>query len=267
MKKYVSFFRIRFLNALQYRAAALAGMVTQFFWGAMILLMFAAFYRSSPESFPMNFGALASYIWLQQAFLSMLNTWTFEADIFEAVSTGNIAYELCRPMGLYGQWFLKATANRIARAVLRCVPVLILAFLLPAPYRLTFPVNMGAAILFVFSLFLALGVVVGFTMVVYICTFYTVSPYGLKMVAVSLSDVLSGSLLPLPFFPDKLRQIVEFLPFASMQNVPLRVYSGDLAGQAALFSVGLQVFWFAALLAIGIWLMNRVMRRVVVQGG
>lgn len=104
-------------------------------------------------------------------------------------------------------------------------------------------------------------------MVVYICTFYTVSPYGLKMVAVSLSDVLSGSLLPLPFFPDKLRQIVEFLPFASMQNVALRVYSGDLAGQAALFSVGLQVFWFAALLAIGIWLMNRVMRRVVVQGG
>ena len=87
------------------------------------------------------------------------------------------------------------------------------------------------------------------------------------MAAVSLSDILSGSLLPLPFFPEKLRQIVELLPFASMQNVPLRVYSGDLSGQEALFFVGLQVFWFAALLAIGIWLMNRVLGRVVVQGG
>ena len=58
MKKYLSFFRIRFLNALQYRAAALAGMVTQFFWGGMLLLLFAAFYRSDPDSFPMGFSEL-----------------------------------------------------------------------------------------------------------------------------------------------------------------------------------------------------------------
>ena len=64
MKKYVSFFRIRFVNALQYRAAALAGMVTQFFWGGMLLLMFAAFYHSAPENFPMGFQELSSYIWL-----------------------------------------------------------------------------------------------------------------------------------------------------------------------------------------------------------
>ena len=32
MKKYLSFFRLRFSMGLQYRTAALAGMVTQFFW-------------------------------------------------------------------------------------------------------------------------------------------------------------------------------------------------------------------------------------------
>lgn len=267
MKKYLSFFRIRFLNALQYRAAALAGMVTQFFWGGMLLLLFAAFYRSDPDSFPMGFSELASYIWLQQAFLSMLNSWAFENDIFEAISTGNIAYELCRPMGLYGQWFLKASANRMARAALRCVPVLIFAFLLPAPYGLTLPPDIGAGLLFVLSLFLALGVVVAFTMVIYIITFYTISPTGVRMAATSAAELLSGSLLPLPFFPDGLRQAAELLPFASMQNVPLRVYSGELSGQAAAWSVGLQIFWLAALVGLGLWMMNRALRRVVVQGG
>lgn len=267
MKKYASFFRIRFVNALQYRAAALAGMATQFFWGGMLLLMFAAFYRSSPENFPMDFQALSSYIWLQQAFLAMLNSWAFENDIFEAISTGNIAYELCRPMGLYGQWFVKAAANRMARAVLRCVPVLIFAALLPAPYGITLPPDIGAALLFVLSLFLALGVVVAFTMVIYIITFYTISPTGVRMAATSAAELLSGSLLPLPFFPDGLRQLAELLPFASMQNVPLRVYSGELSGQAAAWSVGLQVFWLAALLALGIWMMHRALHRVVVQGG
>ena len=43
MKKYWSFFRIRFLNGLQYRAAAYAGIATQFFWGVMLILMSRAF--------------------------------------------------------------------------------------------------------------------------------------------------------------------------------------------------------------------------------
>ena len=32
MKKYLSFFRLRFITGLQYRTAALAGIATQFFW-------------------------------------------------------------------------------------------------------------------------------------------------------------------------------------------------------------------------------------------
>ena len=67
MKKYLSFFRMRFLMGLQYRAAAAAGVVTQFTWGFMELLVFRAFYQADASAFPMRFEAVASYIWLQQA--------------------------------------------------------------------------------------------------------------------------------------------------------------------------------------------------------
>ena len=66
MKKYLSFFRMRFLMGLQYRAAAAAGVVTQFTWGFMELLVFRAFYQADASAFPMSFEAVASYIWLQQ---------------------------------------------------------------------------------------------------------------------------------------------------------------------------------------------------------
>lgn len=65
MKKYRAFFRIRFLNSLQYRAAALAGVSTQFAWGFMEILAFVAFYRADPSAFPMGLSQIASYIWLQ----------------------------------------------------------------------------------------------------------------------------------------------------------------------------------------------------------
>lgn len=98
MRQYGSFFRIRFLAGLQYRAAAWAGISTQFAWGGLTLLLYAAFHRSGPESFPMTFSQLSSYVWLQQALLALFMSWYFDNEILESVSTGGVAYELCRPV-------------------------------------------------------------------------------------------------------------------------------------------------------------------------
>ena len=43
---------------LQYRAAALAGVATQFAWGFMEIMIFRAFYRADPASFPYEFFRL-----------------------------------------------------------------------------------------------------------------------------------------------------------------------------------------------------------------
>lgn len=60
---------------------------------------------------------------------------------------------------------------------------------------------------------------------------------------------------------------MELTPFAGMQNLPFRIYSGNLAGAEMARAVCLQVFWLAALLALGVGLMRVSLRRVVVQGG
>ena len=94
----MAIFRIRFINALQYRAAAIAGMATQFVWGFMEIFAFAAFYRVNPSAFPMEFSQVVSYIWMQQAFLALFMMWFWENDIASSISQGSIAYELVRPL-------------------------------------------------------------------------------------------------------------------------------------------------------------------------
>lgn len=71
LKKYISFFRLRCVTGLQYRAAALAGISTQFAWGFLIIFAYHAFYRSDPTAFPMTLQATVNYTWIQQAFLAM----------------------------------------------------------------------------------------------------------------------------------------------------------------------------------------------------
>jgi ABC-2 type transport system permease protein len=265
--EYTSLFRIKFIAGLQYRAAAAAGIATQFVWGIMSLLLYKAFYEANPNAFPMSFQALASYLWLQQAFLALFMGWFFENDIFQTITEGGIAYELCRPLDIYYMWFYRTMASRLAKAVLRCMPILVFAGFLPKPYGIRLPDTLSAGIWFLITTILGFLVVIAFGMLVYISTFFTYSPMGVKMVSVSLIEFFAGAVIPIPFLPEGIRQVVELLPFASMQNIPLRIYSGDIAGMEILARAALQLFWIIVLTWIGKRLMEQALKRVVVQGG
>ncbi len=267
MKKYLSFFNIRFSMGVQYRAAALAGVVTQFAWGFMEIMIYAAFYRSDASAFPMTMEATASYIWLQQAFLAIFMTWLTDNEILDSIQNGNVAYELCRPIDIYNMWFVRSMANRLSRAVLRCFPILIVAVFVPKPYGLILPTDIKTITLFLLTMTLGFLVTTSFCMLVYVLTFFTMSPQGLRIVCVTLSDFLSGGIIPIPFFPEKIREVLELLPFGSMQTIPFRVYSGDLAGGELAKAIEIQCFWVLAIIGLGKFLCRVAVRQVKVQGG
>lgn len=267
MKALFTYFRMRLISGLQYRTAAWAGIVTQFFWGFMEILLYKAFYEASPDRFPMAFDDLVSYIWLRQGLLALLNTWTFEHDLFNMVLNGNVAYELCRPTSLYGMWFARTLALRVSRVILRCIPLFIVTSLLPTPWGLNAPASLLAFVCFIISLALATCVGVAFCLILYFSCFYMLSSEGIRMMLLPIAEFLSGDLIPLPFLPEWLANIFHYSPFGSMANAPLRIYSGDLAGAAMAETLCLQVFWLLVLGLIGCALQHRGTRKLCVQGG
>lgn len=252
LRKYAAFFRLHFTMGLQYRTAAFAGIATQFVWGSMEILMFRAFYQTPDNSsFPMTLEAASAYVWMQQAFLALFMAWMMDNEIFTCIIDGNVSYELCRPIDIYSMWFSRSMASRCSKAVLRCMPILIVAAFLPKPYGLMAPVSIPAFMLFLLTLAAGLAVTVAFCMLIYISAFFTLSPEGIRMVSMSVVEFFSGAVIPLPFFPDRVRMIFELLPFGSMQNVPLRIYSGDLAGAAMGRAILVQFLWLSVLIAVG----------------
>lgn len=267
MKKYYCFFKLRFSTGIQYRMASVTALTTQLIWGLMECLAYKAIAEASLGNMPMNYSSIVTYIWLKEAFLVLFNTWAVDNDLFSMITNGDIAYELCRPVSIYSMWFSRTTGARIAEAVMRCIPVLLCAFLMPKAYRMTLPVSGVSFLLFVLTLLLALGITVSFCMIVYMLCFFTISPQGWRMVLTGAVDFLSGNVIPLPFFPRKYMFLLEQSPFAYMQNVPFRIYSGDLAGHDAYQCVLKQVFWLAALLLLGVVLWRQAEKRIVLQGG
>lgn len=214
----------------------------------------------------MTFSQTVSYIWIQQAFLRMYNVVDGDDEIEAAINDGSIAYELTRPMNLYGNWFTRCMANRLSPTLLNCLPVLILAMVIPEPWRLHFP-GLMTTVLFLISTVLALGVVGTIAMLMHITMFYTTSQRGTKIIGRAVTSFFAGGLIPLPYFPEAFQRFVNLLPFAATQSTPLLIYSGSLTGQDAVFAMGLQVLWLAVLGTFGYYVMDRTLKRVVVQGG
>ncbi|MFJ5716707.1 ABC transporter permease [Neobacillus sp. NPDC093127] len=267
MKMYIAVLRLRLNMGLQYRAAALAGVATQFFWGFIIIMVFEAFYEHAAMTQPISIKELIQYIWLQQAFLVFVMMWFRDNELFDLITSGNIAYELCRPSGLYGFWYAKLLAQRLSSALLRCFPILLVAFLLPKPYKLEPPPSIWAFLLFLSALLLGLLLLVAISMFLYISVFITLSPMGSLLVFGVLSEFFAGLVIPVPLMPVWLQKIAYVLPFRWTADFPFRVYSGHIPESEAVVGIFIQLAFLTVLVLLGRAALNGVLKKVVVQGG
>ena len=268
---YFAVISARYRALLQYRAAAFAGFVTQLFWGAIRIMIFAAFYAVTSDEQPMSFAMVVSYVWLGQALLGIL-PWNIDGEIAEMIRSGSVSYELVRPIDLYSYWFCRTIALRTATTTLRSIPMFTVAILLlPAfgqgTWALQLPPGWPAFLLFLVSIFCAVMLASALTMLMHIALIWTLSGEGLNRIMPALVTVLSGNIVPLPLFPDWLQPFLNFQPFRGLVDVPFRIYVGDISAVAALPEILQQGFWILLIVALGRRLLAKSMATMVVQGG
>ncbi|MFH1568222.1 MAG: ABC-2 family transporter protein [Gemmatimonadota bacterium] len=263
MRGYLAILRAHFLALLQYRAAAVAGMGTQLFWGFIRVMIFAAFYRSGAGPEPMSLAEVISYVWLGQAFLG-LQPWGVDRDVRDQIRSGAVAYELLRPLDLYALWFSRAVALRCAPTLLRSVPILALAGLF---FGLNAPASAASLGAFLVALLGAVLLSSAFTVLLNTTLMWTVAGEGVSHLVFGLIMMLSGMVVPLPLFPDWSQPVLTALPFRGLADVPFRLYTGHLPPADLLPALLHQLAWTAALVLLGRSLLAAGKRRLVVQGG
>lgn len=267
MKFYKSYFKLRFINNLQYRAAALAGMSTQLFFGSIFIMVYLAFYESNSLNGPMRINELVSYLWLNQIFLSLTYMFYKDGEIFDMIKNGNVSYELIRPKNLYFMWYFKIIAQRLSNATLRSIPIIIITLLLPKPYNLSMPLSITHFILFVVALFIGTLLMTSIITMYHIITLRTLDEKGITNIIAAVGEILAGGVVPLPFFPLFLREIANVLPFRYISDLAFRVYSGNIGINEGLYGILIQTIWFIIITIIGIFLMSRCVKKMTVQGG
>lgn len=263
MNPYAATLSARFRTLMQYRGAALAGIVTQIFWGLLRVMIFTAFYESNSQIQPMSLAQTTGYLWLCQAFLILVMVGP-DPEIAAMIRTGNVAYDLIRPVDLYNYWLARSFSSRAAPMLLRAVPILLIAALIN---QLHAPATLARAGLFLLSISLGLILASVLFAAITVSLLWTVSGEGAARIGPALIFFLSGMIIPLPLLPNFAQPMLRALPFRGLIDVPFRIYLGQLPPHEIAAGIAQQLLWIVLLAILGRLLLARGLKHIVAQGG
>lgn len=101
----------------------------------------------------------------------------------------------------------------------------------------------------------------------HVLTLFTMNEVGVTNIFMAISDILSGLVIPIVFFPKFLQTISNFLPFKYISDFPFRIYAGNIPTNEVLIGIIVQIIWLIILVLIGKLLMKYISKRMTVQGG
>ena len=254
-----------FRRYVTYRAATVAGLVTNLFFGIIRAYLFlaAAKYAGGTLAGYSQDQLIAYSAWTQAliGWLLIFGTW----DLMLAINSGDIAAELCRPINVYWSW-QAADLGRAAQGLLfRGIPLL-------AGYALFFPLSLPHSatvwVFFLVSLVLAALISFAWRFMVNCLSFWTLQNRGLMGFLFTLAMFLGGFIIPLEFFPDWARDVLNWLPFTQMVQMPLQIVAGRVTSVGGLWRIlAGQAVWVPVLWAVASLVWRAGIRKLVVQGG
>ena len=266
MKSYLSYFKLRFITNLQYRMEAVAGISTQIFFALIFIMVYLAFYESGGDT-PMQWQELVNYLWLHQALFALVYPFERESELLDMIKNGNLAYELIRPQDFYFKWYIKMLAKILVAVLLRFVPLIILAIVLPYPYQLSAPYSINNFIMFIVALILGLFLVTALNLLMHILTMFTLDEKGTMITYSVIAEIFMGGTIPIPFLPTWLKHIAEFLPFRFIGDFPFRIYSNSIPLEEGYTLLIGSVIWIIITILLGYFISRVSLRKAVIQGG
>jgi ABC-2 type transport system permease protein len=258
---YVEFAKKAFAREATYRMEVLTEVGSLVLRVYLLRSLWTALYaqNSAPLNLPLH--SMITY-----ATVALLMSLILEVDgtrlIREKLREGTIATDLMKPISVPMYFFSDGIGQTMLHAVL-VIPSLLFALLLvhiDVPDLRTFGV-------FVVSFLLGYGINFFLNFLMNSIAFWTLETFAIQLIVRWASDLLSGQIIPLTFFPGVFGRLVFALPFAAIYSTPLLIYVGVISPDRWATYLGVQVLWLVLFSGISTVVWRAASRRVVIQGG
>lgn len=264
MTAYLYIIKMKLLTSLAYRFEVFSLVFTNFilmFSGVFIWK--AAYSGTSGTVDGVSEKQMVTYIVLS-FLLSSIFANDVDNQINYKVRDGSIVADFIRPLNPVFSWFMEDVGQSFSALLLQFAPLLIIA---TAIFHFSLPASPAVAILFIISCILSYTILWLISGITGLLAFWIVELGNMAIVKNVIISILSGSMVPLWFFPESLQTIARYLPFQYTYQTPLSIYIGKTTLNEAAFSLVLQLVWIVILTAVIYAMWSRAKNKLLVQGG
>lgn len=263
MKKYLYVMKTQIIKSMTYEFNVYGNILMQtiimitsaFFWKAL--------YKDQSYVNGVDSDSMLTYI-IISSLLSVLLITNVERRIQASVEKGTVATDMMKPINPFGVYFAEDIGSMIALVFQNMLPILIIGCLLIKVPKIA---DVHDIPLFILSVVLSYLINWLISALFGMIAFTAVNIDALIQVKKHLIRLLSGSIIPLWFFPPVVAKVLGAFPFVYIYQLPLSIYIGKGDRSELLAQMGIQSIWLAVLCVLFFFVHSRATKKVMVQGG
>ncbi len=263
MSSYLYMIKVKLLLAFNYRAEFFIGMISK-----MVLLSATAFFWKAAYKGIDVQGAVNERQMLIYSVISIIMSQIFsisvEDNIRSRVRMGNVAVDFIKPVNVFLMYFSEDIGNAVTSIVQKVVPIIIFSVLFivtPVPYSILHFMLFAVSAIISYMILWFSNAIFG------LFYFWAIDMGPLGTIKDYLILILSGSFVPIWFFPQSVQAVLKCLPFIYMYQHPISIYIGKVSYSEAAGGIFIQIVWTVIFALIFNHIKKRVERNVLVQGG
>jgi len=255
--------KMRLLTNLAYRFEVFASIITNLVLMAAAIFLWQAAYGGIGEVNQLDLQDLTTY-----TIVSMLLGSAFICGVQETINyrvrEGQIATDFYRPIPLLVCYLADDLGGSLSSMVNKLLPLVLFASLF---FGMPLPDSAMGFLLFIPSCLFSYAILWLMSALVGLVSFWMLELGNIGMVKDAIVRVLSGSLVPLWFFPESVQTVSRYLPFQYTYQTPLGIYIGVTGTQEALKAMLVQGIWIIILFALLAFFWKKTKSKTLIQGG
>jgi ABC-2 type transport system permease protein len=249
-------------QTVAYRAGFFLGLLGPMFFLVAMLYLWRSLLANGAGEEGFTWEEMRGYLVVAFICGNLVSMWT-DFSISNRIRDGSIALDLAKPID-YQRARLSET---LGVAVFEFGSALLVASVVLAIFGMPpFP-GVAQTFLFVTSVALVIPLKFCISYVTGLACFWTQNYFGVSMARQAVTNLLSGALAPLIFFPGWFQTTANFLPFKAIASTPALIFLEKTTGWDAVLEVAKQAGWVVVLVFGSRAIFSVALRKLTVHGG
>lgn len=260
---YLYFIKVRIMLSLAYRFETFSSVIVQF----IILTVNAFFWRAVYANYDTVQGTDLNQMLIYSVMSVLLGCFfcrTVEGKLRSKIRDGSVASDYVKPINLFGMLFSEDVGEIAVNIAQRIIPLLIFSFIFITP---PLPASVLHFLLFLISACVSFFILWFIAALFGLLNFWLIDIGPIGGAKDIIIGFLSGSIIPIWFFPAPIQKILAFTPFIYMYQTPIGIYIGRTSPEEAVKVIAIQFMWCAIFYVLFSIVKSRALKNIMVQGG